>query len=540
VNLTTNSIDHFFQINGQPPLLRNIRCAITLSISLINFAATPIHAAAAAETPESWFQNGTAELQKALQLKPNVGTAKNVILFVGDGMGISTVTAARIFDGQIKGGSGEENILSFEALPYVALSKTYNTNQQVPDSAGTMTAMMTGVKTKAGFIAVNQNAQGGNCASSKGQELKTFLEQAEEAGLSTGVVTTTRLTHATPAATYAHVPHRDWENDHNLTREAKEQGCKDIARQLIEFPYGDGLEVAMGGGRRGFLPRETDDIEDAGKKGEREDKRDLTQEWLAKYEKSAYVWNEAQFDKIDPAQTNHLLGLFNRSHMQYDEDRKQDPAGEPSLSAMTKKAIQILQKNNSGFFLMVEGGRIDHAHHAGNAHRALQDTREFANAVQTARELTNDQETLIIVTADHSHVFNIAGYPIRGNPILGKVVGNDELGNPSAESLALDGLPYTTLNYANGLGFAMLPVGGEARSDFPPATGRHDLSKVDTKDQGYHQEALVPLESETHSADDVAIYAGGPGAYLFHSTHEQHYIYHVMHYAAALDKRREP
>jgi len=162
----------------------------------------------------------------------------------------------------------------------VALAKTYNTNQQTPDSAGTMTAMMTGVKTKAGVISVEQTVYRGDCASSRGKELVTFLEQAEMAGKATGVVTTARLTHATPAATYAHSPERNWEDDHDLTDEAKANGCKDIARQLIEFPHGDGIEVALGGGRRSFWPRGLPDPEDAGKTGERDDGRNLTEEWV--------------------------------------------------------------------------------------------------------------------------------------------------------------------------------------------------------------------------------------------------------------------
>lgn len=96
---------------------------------------------------------------------------------------------------------------------------------------------------------------------------------------------------------------------------------------------------------------------------------------------------------------------------------------------MTGKAIEILKKNDKGFFLHVESGRIDHGHHATNPMRALYDAIEFANAVKYAYENTDPEKTLIIVTADHSHVFTIAGYPTRGNPILGKVVGNDNSGN---------------------------------------------------------------------------------------------------------------
>ncbi|MGR8935820.1 MAG: alkaline phosphatase [Gammaproteobacteria bacterium] len=484
-----------------------------------------------AESPQQWYSAGQNAVADALQLQPNRRRAKNVILFVGDGMGVGTVTAARILEGQLRGASGEENLLSFERLPYVALSKTYNTNQQTPDSAGTMTAMMTGVKTKAGLIAVNQNAVLGDCGSAKGNELPTLLEQAETAGKATGVVTTTRLTHATPAATYAHAANRDWESDNDMPSEAKHGGCKDIARQLLEFPYGDSIEVALGGGRLNFLPRTAFDPEDSDKEGKREDGRDLTQEWLHKYRHSAYVWNKTQFDAVDPKTVKHLLGLFDPSHMEYAYDRLTDKAGEPSLAEMTAKAIDLLRQHTQGFFLMVEAGRIDHAHHAGNAFRALTDTIALSQAVQTALQKTDPRDTLIVVTADHSHVFTIAGYPTRGNPILGKVTGNDKRGEAEHKHvLALDGKPYTTVSYANGQGAAVVSGGsGEARSGQAPATGRGmDLSDVDTETESYYQQALVPLKSETHSGEDVAIYAAGPGAYLFHGVQEQNIIYHVM------------
>ncbi|MFD2404785.1 alkaline phosphatase [Azorhizophilus paspali] len=116
-------------------------------------------------------------------------------------------------------------------------------------------------------------------------------------------------------------------------------------------------------------------------RGRRQDSRDLTAKWLAKYPQSAYVWNKAGFDAVNPQQTRHLLGLFERSHMRYEADRKHDTAGEPSLAEMTEKAIKLLQQNKSGFYLMVEAGRIDHAHHAGNAYRALTDTVALAEAL---------------------------------------------------------------------------------------------------------------------------------------------------------------
>jgi len=449
--------------------------------------------------------------------------AKNVILFIGDGMGVSTVTAIRILDGQQKGMPGEANVLPFERFPHVALAKTYEVNQQVGESAGTGTAIMSGQKTNAGFIGVSKEAVRKNCASAKGHHLPTILELAELAGKSTGVVTTTRLTHATPAATYAHVPERDWENDRDLTQEARQNGCTDIATQLIEFPYGDGLEVALGGGRIKFLPHTTTDPEGADMEDGRQDERDLTQEWLQKYPNPAYIWNQQQFESIDPYSTDHLLGLFESDHMQYEADRLEDTSGEPSLAQMTKLAIEILGRNSNGYFLLVEGGRIDHGHHDNNAYRALTDGIAFADAVAVADEMTDKEDTLIIVTADHSHTFNFSGYPARGNPILGKV---DSSGSKGKLKLMDDEKPFTTLGYYVGPGAAW--VGGP----------RPDLSETDTvNDKNYIQQAAIPAEDDAHGGEDVAVYARGPGADYIHGVMEQNEVFDAMDKALDLSGR---
>ncbi|NMH64680.1 alkaline phosphatase [Shewanella salipaludis] len=488
-----------------------------------------------------WYVDGQARVTKAAGLSANdeAGAAKNVILFVGDGMGVSTITAARILDGQLKGQTGEENSLSFETLPYVGLSKTYNVDGQTPDSAGTMSAMMTGVKTDVGVISQAEGVERSNCASADGQNLVTSLELAAMAGMSTGVVTTARITHATPAATYAHVPERNWEADSNLPAEAVTNGCKDIAAQLLDFSYGDGLNVVMGGGRRAFIPKTMTDPE--GKAGKRNDGRDLTAEWQTKYPNAAYVQDRDSFLAVNPQVTDHLLGLFNSSHMEYDLDRTEaGVTGEPSLAEMTAKSIDLLKKNDKGFVLIVEAGRVDHAHHAGNAARALHDTIALSEAVRVAMEKTSANDTLVMVTADHSHVFTIAGYPTRGNPILGLVKSNDANGLPATtNSTDNNGLPYTTLGYANGMGYASLATGGDERYGFPVNSGRKDLNYVDTQSPGYHQEALIPLGDETHAGEDVAIFARGPSANLIQGTVEQNHIFHVINHAANLVAKAE-
>ena len=436
----------------------------------------------------------------------------NVILFLGDGMGISTVTAARIFAGQLQGNSGEEHILSFETFPNVALIKTYNTDRQVPDSAGTMSAIVTGVKTRAGVLSIDASVPRGDCGRALTHELPTLLEVAEQKGFDTGIVTTAKITHATPAATYSHGPDRDWEDDARLPQTAKTAGCRDIARQLAEFSHGDGLEVILGGGRQHFLPNDQSDPEYPDKSGTRNDGVNLIDAWLGAGNDRTYVWNNTQFSALSSADNGQTFGLFEPSHMQFEADRLQDPGTEPTLLEMTRFAIERLQQNERGFFLMVEGGRIDHGHHSGNAYRALTDTVAFADAISEALRLTSPSETLILVTADHSHTLTIGGmYPKRGNPILGKAAGvNGEWLTDST------GKPYTTLSYANGPGYL---------------AERPDLTEVDTEAKDYRQVAAVPTFIETHAGEDVAAYALGVNAQALHGVMEQNELYAILYTA---------
>lgn len=496
------------------------------------------------QAESAWFTDAQSKIEQKLEVN-NKFKAKNVILFVGDGMGVSTLTAARILKGQNAGELGEEGYLTFEEFPHSALVKTYNVDAQTPDSAGTMTAMMSGLKTDVGVIGVDEDIERGNCATVAGNEVITALELAEIKGLSTGVISTARITHATPAATYAKSADRNWEDVSDMPEDAVTAGCTDIADQLVNFESNlearysgidvDGIEVVMGGGRRHFLPKdETFNSADAvsSVEGDRTDERDLTSEWQEMYENGVYIIDQAGFDAIDTETTERVFGLFNESHMQYEADRANDIAGEPSVAEMTEKAINILDNNDKGFFLMVESGRIDHGHHAGSAYNALTDTLAFEAAVKAAYENTNPEETLILVTADHSHVFTIAGYPKRGNPILGKVVnvGSDE------PATAADDMPYTTLGYTNGLGHQNL--GSETNADaayaYDANTGRVDLTNIDTTASGYHQEALIPLGSETHAGEDISLHATGPGSQLVQGVVEQNVVFHLINQALDL------
>lgn len=470
------------------------------------------------ETKYFWRSEAQTALQDSLKNQPVVGVAKNVIIFLGDGMGVSTVTGGRILKGQLENKTGEETVLSWEKFPNVALSKTYNQDHQTPDSAGTATAYLCGVKTNMGTIGVDAQIVRGHCDTTQAAKITSILDWSLAEGKSVGVVTTTRVTHATPAGTYANTAERNWEGDSDMTHVTG--GCKDIALQLIE--ENPDIQVIMGGGRRFFLPADATDPERGSNTAHgRLDGRNLIDEWMndkkRRHKSYRYVWNETDFNTVDPAQTDFLLGLFESSHMQYDIDRN-DPhyekAGEPHIKDMTEKAIQILSKNPKGYFLLVEGGKIDLAHHGSRPVRSLHDVVAMDLAVDKAASITNNQDTLIVVTADHSHTFVISGYPQRGNGIFDLMSSR-----PGYISLAKDHNPYTTLLYGNGPG---------AHST------RADLRNVDTTSKHYTYQSAVPLSAETHGGEDVAIFARGPMAHLFHGVREQNYIPHVMAYASCV------
>ncbi|MBB3034167.1 alkaline phosphatase [Alteriqipengyuania lutimaris] len=431
---------------------------------------------------------------------PQAGTAKNVILFVGDGMGISTITAARILAGQQQGLAGEEYRLSFEEFDNVALVKTYNTDAQVPDSAGTASALNTGRKTRIGVINTDPDAPRGDCAGAQGHLMQPIAQEAHERGKAIGIVSTARITHATPAAVYANSPDRNWEADSDIPESQRGLGCNDIAQQLVEFPF----DLALGGGSRAFFGE--------AKGGARLNAdADLPAQWAARTGGS-FVTDTAAMRRAPLDRP--VLGLFSGSHMTYELDREEDTK-EPTLTEMTAESIRRLADDPEGFYLMVESGRIDHGHHAGQAGYALEETIEFARAIQYAVENTDPEETLILVTADHSHVFTIAGYPQRGNPILGLVYppasgDEDHPGGTEGPSLAADGKPYTTLGYANGPG----AVQGERPVPETGASAR--------------QQALIPSGSETHGGEDVALFGTGPGAQRVRGTIEQNVVYDIM------------
>uniref|UniRef100_W5MBG9 alkaline phosphatase n=1 Tax=Lepisosteus oculatus TaxID=7918 RepID=W5MBG9_LEPOC len=466
----------------------------------------------AEEDPRFWNRKGRQALEEALELKPNAGKAKNLILFLGDGMGVSTVTATRILKGQLEGTYATVLCSCVQTLLHVSLL-TYNVDHQAPDSAGTATAYLCGVKANYGTVGLSAAARRYQCNTTKGNEVTSILHRARKAGKSVGIVTTTRVQHASPAASYAHSVDRNWYSDSDLPHDALAGGCADISFQLI---HNSDINVILGGGRQYMTPNGTKDPEysSASARGKRQDGINLIDKWVktktSGNKKAVYVWNKTEFDAVNENDTEYLMGLFEPKDTRYELDRNKTQ--DPSLTEMTEKAIKILRKNPKGFFLFVEGGRIDHGHHDSRARYALTEAVEFDRAIERAAELTSKLDTLTVVTADHSHVFTIGGKAERGNSVFGLAPSNAD-----------DNKPYTTILYGNGPGYIM-------ENGTRPAP---NITNIQNK--AYRQQSAVLLDSETHGAEDVAIFAKGPMAHLFHGVQEQSYIAHVMAFAACIE-----
>ena len=291
----------------------------------------------------------------AAQTRP---PARNVIILIGDGMGPSQFGAAWIFS----------NRALKKDLHMAELMKNGRTAYLVNDTAD---AIVTESAAAAGQIATGQRmvALTLSMAADRKTPVKTIMEMAREAKLATGLVTTSGITDATPAAFAAHAAIRSDEES--------------VADQELKF----GAEVLMGGRRQFFLP------ESAG--GKRNDGRNL----LKEAQKAGYTV-VGTAEELRAAPDGKILGLFNMGNMSYEIDRA--ATAEPSLAEMAGSALRILSKDERGFFVMIEGGRIDHAAHRNDAPAAIRDTLAFDEAVGVAMDFVKmNPSTLLIVTADH-------------------------------------------------------------------------------------------------------------------------------------------
>jgi alkaline phosphatase len=463
--------------------------------------------------------SGCATAPQASNIDNVSDRARNVIFFLGDGMGINTLTAARIY------AVGEAGELTIDTLPESAFVKTYSNNAQVTDSAASMSAYMTGVKQNNGVISMSGDtsaiapAEDGSSrclgGAASGQAVPTLLELAKARGLATGIVTTTSVTDATPAATYAHVCHRKLQNQ--------------IAAMMVpggagyNAALGGGIDLVVGGGAQYFQP--------AAAGGKRGDGRDL----LAELQGRGYrvARDAAGFAALAPS-SQPAIALFAQDDLAYDAER--DPGRQPSLAEMTRKAIALLggrgargEAGNKGFFLMVEGGLIDHALHATRAKRALQETVAYDAALKAAIDEMRQRDpglkhTLIVATADHDHTLLINGYSPRSGkttPDHPGVLGLVRSLPDGKLRLDQDGAPFTILGFGTG----------EHRVQGSRAA-QAGLTDAIVSADDYHQEAAIRMKSETHGGADVYLGAAGAGAELFRGTIDNTRVFTLIKEAA--------
>lgn len=458
----------------------------------------------------SYFTAAEELLAERIAAEPNTNTARNVILFVADGMGVGTNYGIRVFAGQEHGLLGEEHMLPHDLFPHSAIMKTYNINAQTPDSAPTAGSMNTGVKQIFNTINLDETAVFNDCSSEV--PLALFSEIVADAGRSVGIVSTASVAHATPAAVYARTANRNWFHD-------APEGCDDIATQLVNQFEAGVVDVALGGGIRDFAPEGTDLGVGTGRRLDGVNLFDRLETLGVQVVTNADELSGA--DRDEP-----FIGLFANSDMAYQVDR---PNSQPSLADLTTAAIERLQTNDDGFYLMVEAGRVDHANHAGNAHRAFTDGVAFVEAIESAMEMVDLEETLIIVTADHEHVINFNGYCGRGTPITGLCmsIADGQIEHNGELALASDGKPFSVVTYANGPGAIVIE-----QADGSFFGTRPEVTQEEALDPDYIQQALIPMSSESHSGVDVALWATGPWSHLFGGTMEQETIFHVMQHAA--------
>ncbi|XP_037051925.1 membrane-bound alkaline phosphatase-like [Bradysia coprophila] len=461
-----------------------------------------------------WLDIAKTFVDAQLTKRVNTNRAKNVIFFLADGMSVATYNAARVAKG------GEEESLSFENFPHMGMVRTYCVDYQVADSACTSTAYLTGVKANYGTVGVSAKVPRYDCTAQLDPSTHTesIFKWALDSNKSAGIVTTDVVTGASPSGAYAHSANRYWENDVDVLAD----GCDpniidDISKQLIRGDVGSRLHVILGGGRAEM--RNTTFIDEEGSAGYRTDGLDLIQEYqdAKSHLRSRYVWNATDFRSINPNEVDYLLGLFESSTMEYNRDvvESGNEDKEPTLAEMTEKAIDILSKNENGYVLFVEGQKIDSAHHSNYARLSLDETLEFAKAVELARNKVNEEDTLIVVTSDHSHTLSYNGYGGRGTDIYSP-----------AERSNIDGKPYMKLMYANGPGYPNHMSAAQRT--------RIDLSKIDTSSNRFRFPAGLLVSSETHAGEDVAVFASGPWSHLFSGVYEQHVLTHLMAYASCL------
>merc|ERR1711935_328422 len=491
------------------------------------------------KTSEYWQKISKNDIYDSLKKKRIEKRAKNVILFIGDGMGFPTTTAGRILIG------GEEYVSSVDQMPFSGSIKTYNVDYQTPDSAGTATAYLTGVKGNYYTTGVNTHVQVKDCDAIKGNEVESVLMKAKRAGKGTGIVTTTRINHASPSGAYAHSAYRKWydhtniDEQEDMTNEEK-KSCVDLAKQFVEQQKY--IDVALGGGYKHFCKKST--TED-GKCYREQFRNDNNIDYMES--------RDELLSLIRAGTEKSIVGMFAEKEMAYETEKLNDPellAKEPSLSEMTKLALTRLEQEENGYYLFVEGGRIDHGHHANQPVRALYEFVEFEKTINQTMEVIDPEETLVLISADHSHQFTMGGYGIRASNVFG--LGSHEAYPVMWPADLGDGIASTDkenvfiIDYADGPGFKLKDTSLEDETNNPagkkcgrvPPSDTEEKRSPDNIMKNEGEMGLFPgtayLDYSSHGGEDVAVQGIGPFAHLVTGNHEQTFVAHLTEFALCI------
>jgi alkaline phosphatase len=457
------------------------------------------------------------------------GKAKNVILFIGDGLSVAHRTAARMLSKGLSQGRYNGK-LAIDDMDHMALVSTSGMDSIITDSANSASAYATGHKTCVNALGVYCARNRSNTAHPAVENLAEIVKRKSRRAV--GIVTTTETTDATPAAFVAHTRSR---NDQN-----------DIAAMFLKSKP----DVLLGGGSAFFLPKSHDS-------SKRSDETDIVEAFKAEGYPFVSTAPEMKSAAAD-ANTRRLFGLFNKSNIDGALDRKFLKKGlvskfpdQPDLTEQVKTALDILNRNEDGFFLMVESGRIDKYSHALDWERSVYDTIMLDNAVKTAKAFAAGRDdTLIIVVADHAHPVSIVGVyddAAEGQLLRDKLMVYEKAGFPAYPAPDAEGYP-ATVDVPRRLAFMFAAFPDHCDAGKPHKEGENTPAIVGPDGKTYlanedncqptatRRPGNLPFTADkgVHAADDVILTASGPGADMFHGHIDNTYVFRVMATALGL------
>jgi len=480
----------------------------------------------AVEVPGSYVVEATDGMKTQTVVWDVYGTgprrAKNVILFVGDGLSVANRTAARILSKGIKEGKYYGQ-LSFDDMPHMALLGTSGVDSIITDSANSMSAYTTGHKSSVNALGVYVSRAKDNLAHPKVETITEVVKRRTK--MAVGIVTDAEVEDATPAGMVAHTRRR---------------ADKDI---IAEQLFMSGADVVMGGGSAWFLPQTTPGS-----------KRKDTNNYIDLFQRvgARFVTTDAEMKAAAAeARTTRLLGLFHLDNMDGALDRRVLKKGtvgkfpeQPDLADMTRAALDVLSRNPDGFVLMVEAGLVDKYNHPLDWERSVYDTIMLANAVQVAKDFAaRSNDTLIIVTPDHTHGVSIVGTIDDARPgadMREKVGVYAEAGFPNYGTPDKDGYPPgVDVSRRLAMFYGNFPDYYETfrphlDDPFVPAVKKGDAYVANEKYKDAAGSMLrlgnLPRSADTgtHTADDALVTAMGPGSEEFHGFMENVEVFRVI------------